>query len=305
MKFRYRVYGLNIESDIILDELIELDNNKENNMDATISLGEVSSEIKNRMKQTGYRCISKNNICIYVKDIAIYQIKDGNSIVVEPLKEKDINRIKSYLLGWCFGALFLQKNIIALHGATMVKDNKAFVIAGESGSGKSTLSSALIKKGYDFISDDVSVVDSCKNEFIIHPAYPQQKLGKDAMIELGYDINKYEINKKSDIRQRYKVKMCNRFIDKALPIQAIFEIVVGNNDKVEIERIEGSDKLDCILNNVYLINVEENSGMRPNYFKQCLELAKSIPIYKIKRPKGQFTLEDQINSIEDILICTD
>ncbi|MEG1312626.1 MAG: hypothetical protein RSD36_16530 [Terrisporobacter sp.] len=301
MKFKYRVYGLNIESELELSELIKLEEDTPN-IDVSISYGKVPKEIKDKINETTCVGITKSNMCLYVKDIAIYQVTDGNKITIEYLNDMNIHRIKAYLLGWAFGVLFVQRNTIALHGATIVKNNKAFIIAGRSKSGKSTLSSSLIKKGYKFLSDDVAPVELYENEIIIHPAYPQQKLGRDIMDILGYDVNNYEINRIGSERERYKVPVRDIFIDKALPIKAIIEITVDDNEEVEIEKMEGSEKMDCLLENIYFLNVARNSGMKPEYFKQCLQIAKEIPIYKIKRPDGKFTIKEQIDFIEDILL---
>lgn len=301
-KFKYRVYGLNIESEIELDELIKLNNN-ENNIDVTISYGSVPQRVKDEIDKTTCVSMGKNNLCVYVKDIAIYQVMDGNKIIIDTLGDINNERIKSFLLGWAFGVLFVQKNTIAFHGSTLTHGEKAFIIAGRSHSGKSTLASILIKNGYKFLSDDVAPVDIHENEIIIHPAYPQQKLCKDTMEMLGYDVKNYRLNRKVNDRERYKVHVDDIFIDKPLPIVAIFEIEVGDsNQRLEIKKMEGIDRIDCLLDNIYFLHVERRSGMRAGYFRQCLEIVKKVPVYKIIRPDGKFTADEQMDLVESVLL---
>lgn len=305
MKYRYGVYGLNIESEIELNQLIELDKDNTDKIDVTISYKKMTEEIieMNKENKTMFINIDRNNTVLYVKDIAIYYIKNGNKIMIDTLGDPNKKRIKSFLLGWAFGVIFVQRNMLALHGATIIKNNKAFVISGESGAGKSTISSSLIDRGYKFSSDDVGVVELEGEDFIIYPSYPLQKLGKDSMEILGYDTEKYEINVKGTKRERYKVIRNDNFVNEPLPIEAVFQIeVVNDSEKVELEKVNGSKKLDFILDNLYFSNVEVSSGMRPDYFKKCLDMAKYIPLYKIKRPVGKFTVNEQIKLIEDVLI---
>lgn len=302
MKFKYRVYGLNIESELELPELIKLDETNNDNIDVSISYGSAPEDLKQQINETTCVSINRDNLCVYVKDIAVYQVLDGNKIIIDPLKEKDNERIKSFLLGWSFGVLFVQRNTIALHGSAMVKDDKAFIITGHSQAGKSTLAASLKLNGYKFLSDDVSTVDiDSNNNLIINPAYPQQKLCKDTMQKLGYDTNDYKVNRKESERERFKMPMQEYFFDKSIPINSIFQIVVQDTDCVKVEELKGNEKIEYLLENVYFICTERHLGMRPEYFKQCLKMVKDIPFFKIIRPKDRFTIEEQIEEIEKVL----
>lgn len=302
MSFKYRVYGLNIESEIELEELVKIEDNQCNQIDVKIIYGKTNDKIKNQVKSNSWIGTDINDICVYTKDIAIYQIKNGNTIIIEPLKDKDNERIKSFLLGWSFGILLIQRKTIALHGSAISKGDKAIIISGKSKAGKSTLASAFNNKGYSFLSDDVVALDMLNHNIFAHPAYPQKKVCKDVMDTLGYDVNKYKINRQNSQRIRYKVPVTDTFELKSVKVQAIFEIVVGNEDEdVSIEKIEGNKKINYILDNIYFFGIESSLGTRPDYFKKAIQLINNTPVYKIKRPSGKITLEQQMNLIEDKL----
>lgn len=305
MKYKYRVYGLNIESGIELEHLIRLEEDHINEIDVKVSYGKMSNNEMyiNKEDRTSIMSLDRNNVYLSVKNVAIFHIRNGNEIIVDVSNCKNSRRMKSFLIGWAFGVLFTQRSTIAFHGATIIKNNKAFVIAGKSKSGKSTLSSTLLKRGYEFSSDDIGVVEAKDDNFIIHPSYPVQKLEKKAMKNLGYNIEKYEVYEKGKKRERYKVDRHDIFIDKPLPIEAIFQIEVVDDDRdVSIHKVNGSEKLDFILDNLYFSKVEKLLGMRPNYFKKCLDLAKSLSLYKIKRPNNKYTVDEQIELIENVIL---
>lgn len=302
MSFKYRVYGLNIESEIELEELVKIEDNQCNQIDVKIIYGKTNDKIKNQVNSNSWIGTDINEICVYIKEIAIYQIKNGNTIIIEPLKHKDNERIKSFLLGWSFGILLIQRKTIALHGSAISKGDKAIIISGKSKAGKSTLASAFNNKGYSFLSDDVVALDMLNNNILAHPAYPQKKVCEDVMDTLGYDVNKYKINRKNSERIRYKVQATDTFESNSVKVQAIFEIVVGNEDEdVSIEKIEGNKKINYILDNIYFFGIESSLGTRPDYFKKAIQLINNTSVYKIKRPSGKITLEQQMNLIEDKL----
>lgn len=302
MSFKYRVYGLNIESEIELEELVKIEDNQCNQIDVKIIYGKTNDKIKNQVNRNSWIGTDINDICVYTKNIAIYQIKNGNTIIIEPLKDKDNERIKSFLLGWSFGILLIQRKTIALHGSAISKGDKAIIISGKSKAGKSTLASAFNNKGYKFLSDDVVALDILKDNVLAQPAYPQKKICEDVMKALGYDKKDYEINKQNTERIRYKVPVTDTFELKPCKVQAIFEIVSKDEyEKVSIEKIEGNKKIDYMLNNIYFFGVESSIGTRPEYFKKAIQLINSIPLYKIKRPADKITIEEQMDLVENKL----
>lgn len=305
-KKRYTVYGLNIESEIEIEELKELEDNNAN-IDVNICYGKTPGHIAKELNKIEIktRCspITRNDIWLTVNSIANYNIKDGNNIIIDPIEGGQTKRIKSFLLGWAFGILFTQRNTIAIHGSTIVIDDSGIIIAGDSGVGKSTLSEAFKRKGYCYITDDLSVIDTKdKANPLIKPAYPLRKLCTDAMDYFGYDKELYEMTKKNARRERYKVNLDNKFLNKEVPLKSVFIINIEDVEDVKVKELKGREKIDSLMDNGYFLNVEANIGMRPEYFMQYLNIAKNINVYKLIRPIKGFTVKEQVNKIEEILV---
>ena len=162
-KFYYKLYGLNIESEVECKELIKSEKSYD---DIKIYFGKAPEDVYALIKQ-GYIGHSTEKIMwLYVKDVAIYYVFDGKNIIIDKQQENvDMYNIKAYLLGTALGMILIQRNLIAIHGGTILVDNKAITIVGDSGVGKSTLTSALRIKGYPFMADDVSVLSGNKINF--------------------------------------------------------------------------------------------------------------------------------------------
>ena len=52
----------------------------------------------------------------------------------------------------------ISQDLSVFHAASIVKDGKAILLAGESGEGKTTLTVSLVKRGFRYLSDDLSVI---------------------------------------------------------------------------------------------------------------------------------------------------
>ena len=94
----------------------------------------------------------------------------------------------------------------------------------------------------------------------------------------------------------------DKFIDYEVSFKALFEITVDDIDDVKIEELSGSKKLDNIIKNIFNVSVLGNAGgIPPIIFNKCIDIARNIKCYKIVRPRDKFTVDDQINLIEEVL----
>lgn len=297
MKYYYRVYGLNIESTIQVPELEMIDSNS--NIDVRMSYGQVNQEIKDLIEEGKCSKYSKQSMWFNIKDVAIYHIYNGDTIVIQPYEGASIKQIKLYILGSVMGMILLQKNIVAIHGGGIVMNGKGCVFTGPKGSGKSTITTALRKKGYKFISDDVCSIDS--NKLTINHGFGYQKLCEDAMDKFGYDVEQFEIFRGDLNKNKYIVPAFNEFIKEDIKLDSIFELSVGDVNKVEIEEIQGSQKMDKFINNIFRVEVLKYAGgIEVLYFKKCLNIVKNIKWFKVTRPRDVFSVDEQIEVISSI-----
>lgn len=191
----------------------------------------------------------------------------------------------------------LQREIIAIHGGVIEMDNKAVIFTGDRGAGKSTLTTALRRKGYKFISDDVASIEIDKVPYVM-PGFPYQKLCESAMDKFEYDKEKH-ISFMSDKEVKYIVPAKEEFVYAPKELFGIVKLTVGDVEEVTIEELRGSDKLNNIIENIYRGEYFKYlGGMNPKYFKQCLDIAKHISFYKVTRPESKFTVDEQIELIE-------
>lgn len=300
MSYYYNVYGINVKSEILIPELTELDISKREDIDVIIKYNEMNSKIKEEINNGEVAGYKNDDMWIYIKNVATYHIYNGNTVNVEPCENADNKMINIYIIGSVLGMILIQRNTVAIHGGGIVINNKGYVLTGHKGAGKSTLTTALRKKGYTFIADDVC---SIKNGIVnkISPGFGYQKLCEDAMLKLEYDVSKYK-QFRSDSILKYIVPAHDKFIDYEVDFAGIFEICVDDVDEVKIEEIKGTKKIDSLISNIFRIEmIYYAGGINPVYFKKCVDIAKSIKYYKLTRPKDVFSVNEQIEVIENII----
>ncbi|NSB16570.1 hypothetical protein [Clostridium beijerinckii] len=295
IEYYYEVYGLKIKSDIELPELTQ-----SNGLDYEINIciGNTPIDVLKSIEQGRNLYLDYKEIWFNIKSVGTYLIYDGNTIVIDKYINSDIEDVKAYLLGSALGLILFQRNTLAIHGGTVVINNRTLTIVGDSGTGKSTLTTALRLHKHLFMADDVSVIS---DNLMINSSYPQQKLCKDTMLKLGYKLS--EFKRIDDDREKYKIPVVREeFISEPVKMGAICEIKIGNNEKIEIEEIKGKEKLITLINNIYRIELIKKRGIQPEYFKKCLKIAQSIKFYRMYRPQNKYTVDDEIKVLENTLV---
>ena len=295
-KYLYIAYELNIQSEILLPELLTLTDKEYPKPDITISYGRVPKNVKQAVEEGKTFNFEKNKMWFFIKEVAVFYIYNGDTIIVDICEGYNKDYLRLFLLGSAFGMLLIQRNNVAVHGSTLIIEGKSVIFTGLSGAGKSTLSVALRNKGYKFLTDDISAIGQTSDgSFTVKPGFPQQKLCKDAMIKMGYNID--EFVKVNDDRDKYALPVGSLFSEKAVPLAAIFELAVDDVDKVEIINVTGIEKLLRMMNNIYLMEVTNHSGLENTFFKKCTEIVNKISYYRIIRPREGFSVEQQIELI--------
>ncbi|MGU8153200.1 hypothetical protein ACV3S9_07615 [Clostridium perfringens] len=294
-KWFYKVYGLIVESDIEIPELLSIDNN-ENKIDIKITKDTIPKEVIEKIPSYSWFKYDVNSMVFTVKNIGSFYIYDGKNIVVQPSENADNQGIKTFILGTSFGMILLQRNKVAIHGGAILIGENAIILTGQSGAGKSTLTNAFRQYKYPFMADDVCSTIKFQDEIFIEPAYPQQKICRDAMEKMGYRIDDFKLI--DEDREKYVIPTHESFVKEKRKLKAIFEIEPYDGEEVKIEEVSGGEKMKTILRNIYRIEIIVHHGIPPAYFKKVINIAKNTLVFRIKRPKNQFSVDRQIELIE-------
>ncbi len=198
--------------------------------------------------------------------------------------------IRLFLLGSAFGALIHQRGLLAFHGSTIVKDGKAWIIAGISGTGKSSLAAVLVRRGYPLLADDVSVIGFQDNEPVVYPGIPHLKLWYDVMKKLGEDPAKHPKVRPQLLKYRQDVK--DAFAGNSVPVSKIIVLTSKNSEGFERSEVKGIEKFNQIKNNTYRFQYVDALGQSAIHFAMSSRLANAVDVVQVKRPSSPLLLEE-------------
>ena len=175
--YRYRVYGISVDSEMELPELFPVEADEP---DVSIRYGDVLTQLP-EVKTSGvlYQA-APLDFLLRLKNVGAFRVQKGNSITIEPAAHSLPEEIRLFLLGSVMGALLHQRGMLPIHGGAIAIKDGALIITGNSAVGKSTLVATLAERGFPFLTDDIAVIESDEKEILqLHPGIPQLKLWKD------------------------------------------------------------------------------------------------------------------------------
>lgn len=297
MNYKYYIYGLNIESELEIEEAYIKDFPCE--PDVKVTIGELPddlwAEVKDIPGDQFFIRRAPEAAVFRIANLADYFIT-ADHIVIRPIGDINDHLIRTYLLGSSFGLCAVLRNHVMIHGGATRFNGKGIIVTGESGAGKSTISNKLLELGGQFIADDVCAVTIENGNPHINMAYPQQKLCRDAALARGYDLS--ELIYINESRDKFALRLKDNYLVEGADFNYLFELVLTDDDEVSIEKITGFDMVKMIHQNIYRgTDAFSMWGMAPVYMKKCLDIASKLSAYRISRPREKATVSEILEMI--------
>ena len=297
--FWYRIYGTTLCSEIEYPHLVPT-----NVQDADIYIKKGRSLLSLIENETTYYVspITKSHI-LFCNQVGIFQITDGTTITICPKEGISMDQLTPFVFGYSIAMLFWQRNQLAIHCSTVECDGKALIIAGDSGSGKSTLTTKLLENGFRLMTDDVAIVDiSSEGDIIVYPAFPQQKLCRDAVHR--NHLNTEDLLYIDEDRDKFAGPRRDCFCEKPCKLSAMLCLSVqSENSDVILTELNGHQKLISFLENNFLFPMFRNSGgFCVEDMQKCLLTVQTLPLYRLMRPFGIDSTDTQLQKIQKIIL---
>ena len=191
-RYRYKVYGLSVRSELELPELH--DDEQPGDADVDIRVGTVPPADEDGLS------LGPDGAVLRINGIATYLMRAGREIIVHSSPGASDRNVRLYLLGSAMGILLHQKGLLPLHANAIEIDGRAVAFMGETGAGKSTLAAWLHDAGHRVIADDVCVlgIDGERERVGVHPGMPRIRLWKDALERSGREPDDYQFSYAGD-----------------------------------------------------------------------------------------------------------
>lgn len=225
---------------------------KNNNF--SFKLPETAQEL---FASSSLRVLKNGNICYLLSESSVFQLELSNSLGIGLLNSTYWERCpksKQEFLMLSLLWLLREHGLYGLHANGLVKDGFGILIAGGSGSGKSTTALSLIRQGWGYLSDDVTLFRHSSNgieAIAFQKGFSFDPNLADCYPELNKPLKESSFNGQKrflDINSIYP----NRLISNCFPRALIFPKIVSQN-KSRLIPIDRSKALILLI---------DNSGLR-------------------------------------------
>jgi HPr serine kinase-like protein len=207
------------------------------------------------------RVLRDGDFCYLVSGDSLFRIDLGNRIGIGLLDsnfwKKSLKSKQEFLM---LSLLWLLRphGLYALHANGVAKDEIGVLIAGSSGSGKSTLSLGLIRQGWRYLSDDITLLNHNQDEI-------------EAMaFQKGFSFDSYLANRYPELDRPPEAGLLNgqkrcldigalypdRFQSSCLPKVLIFP-KIASQEKSQLIPIDKTRALILLIENSGCIMVDK------------------------------------------------
>lgn len=291
--YHYTAYGLRIESEITLPELIDADAGTEVSLRIYSGKIELPSDLE---PSTGaLRWARADDACLGYEDAGLYRIKDGREIVIDRAAGADEQLVRLYLLGPALAVLLHQRQLLVLHASAVSVNGRVVAFAAQKGEGKSTFAAAMHARGHPLVADDLLPIDlGDPGRLLVHPGFPQLKLMPEAAAQLSPQPDELprlhpEFEKRAQAAGR-------DFPREPLPLARIFILESGESNA--IEPIPPIEQFVELVRHSYLAQLLGMTGEMAAHFRQVVALARSVPVMRLQRRRRLEALPDAARMVE-------
>jgi hypothetical protein len=292
----YCAYGLRIHSGLVCPEL-PVYSEEAGDPDVVISLlPPVPPPLQ--ALENGYYEVRPGLFRLSVPGVAQFRVEKGCRILIEPLPDVPLERVRLFLLGSALGALLYQRGLFPLHGSAVETPWGAMIFVGAQGEGKSTLAAEFHRKGYRLLSDDVCAVALGAQGLTILPALAQIRLCADAFERIGAPQGShFHVDK-------YMVPMAEGYCPDPMPLRAVHVLRHSDSENSAsweapaFELILGFQRVQCLLENLYRPHYLKGQGTQGDLMRMAGLIAQKATLAAVTRRRNPEEIERFVGFLE-------
>lgn len=264
--YRYRLYGLNLASEIELPELAPA---KGDRTDVSIVLAP--------------RAFSCGDDVMDIEGVASYRVPDRHRIEVHVCTGSLWAQLRLFLLGSAMAMILYRRGVFALHANAVVVEGGTWAFAGESGAGKSTLALWMSNRDYPLLADDVCAIDDRDGgNLMVFGGVPRLRLWEDAVLREGLAPGELPRSFPGDDDYRkYDVSIDDQRRLEAAPLRLM--CILERAEHSRVERLEGLAAVEALYAHSYRGHHVTTLGKPEKHWQMCLRIAREVPVFRYCR----------------------
>jgi len=290
--------GWHLESEIPLPELRPWDD-PEAEVDIRIRIGAVPQYPNMEANTLRFTMQGSDDCRIQIPGIAVFGVKGGRELTVEPAISVESTQFRNYLFGSGLGLLCHQRGVLPFHGSCLQIGDQAVIFSGKSGAGKSTLAAALTHRGYRLLADDVCALTLRDGRWVVWPAFPRVKL-KPAAHKAIFGQNPGLETLSLQGKHHFCFDPVKSFDVTPLPLGAIYFLEKAEDGELErIEEVKGLDRIALLQGQIFRRQWGLRMGRQIEFFKNSALIAGKVKIRRLFRSFDFTRMNNTMEILED------
>lgn len=290
MPFHYRVYGLHVESTVVI---AGLEDAPPSHPDCIVSQGEVEP-----LREAVDADVTRDG------DRYVFAYADGTRFRIEDRGRRIITTWQStaedmatYLLGPVLAFVLRLRGTLALHASAVIVGAGALLFAGAAGAGKSTTAAAFVARGATMLADDVAAIDWRDGAPFVRAGYPRLRL---------WDDSAAAIYGTSEALPLLTPTWPKRFVDartafsvEPAPIRAV--LILGDRDATtHLRHLHGAEAVMALLARTSVPHLVDDTS-RSAELAELARLVDTIPILELHAREDLGAISEVLDAVEEAL----
>jgi hypothetical protein len=227
-----------------------------------------------------------------------YEVRDGQTIAVEPAVGAAPEVVRTFLLGSAWGALLQQRGELPLHGAVVSGERGAIAFCGPQTAGKSSTAAWLVRRGLRLVSDDLARLEVPPGAGAprVWPSHRAIKLGSEALLALGRGPEGLAREPSPDGPRagKYLLPSSDR-ANGPVPLHAICLLEWG---EARLSEVTGARALrSFVAAATYRTAFLSDPRDLARHWELCTEVVRRVPVWQLTRPRNWAAMENVVDGL--------
>ncbi len=293
--YRYRVYGLVVQSEVALPELVIA---PEIPPDISIRQGRVElgtppEPDSKSWVETGLAPLRTTSI---FEAVGRFEVRAGALIIVDPDPGVDARLVRHALLGPVLAQLLWQRDLYTLHASVVRIGARHAAFIGISGEGKSTTAAALEAHGHALVCDDIAAIPWREDPLRALSGFPRMRLHDDTLRSIGAEPQAHPLVH-SLIDKR--LKPASSFVCEPVVLDKIY--VLDTAPALRAELLPARSAMLELMKHAYNAYQFAPIVGFERHMQMAARVSRALPVYRLSRPKDLKLLPDLVGFVESHL----
>lgn len=228
--------------------------------------------------------VSHDHCRIEIPGIGVFLMVGGHELRCTAGPGIDRQLLETYLQGLPVAALLHQRRVLHFHAASFVYQEKGVMVLGQSGAGKSSLAAAFHLDGASVLSDDITALQATDGMPAMMPVNVPIRLRQGILTQLAIDPHQVEGTNSFTGKVTLKTGFTSQ---ENHPLHLLVYLEKYNGQQILTDTPAPEEQFALLRSEIcHWEMLRGMPGTEQKYFSQILNLLKSVPFLRIRRPEN-------------------